>query len=205
MKGNDLFNSTDTTTRNSTNMVATHNDVNRDVYKTDPHELNVDGVTEKRPDDGQWLEQTTVHMKDETISFWKLFLDNWIYVVTYCSVFGSFGVCVGFLGPTVFDLGCQTHSDLKKMNWVFFVQLIMTLVGSISAGCMADRVPVHSLMLCGAVGVSLSMFFIPVCDNLSSLIFVLIVMGWCMGCLDCLANLIFVQCRSFLLFVHALP
>ncbi|KAK0063081.1 major facilitator superfamily domain-containing protein 4A [Biomphalaria pfeifferi] len=94
---------------------------------------------EIKMDDGQWLEQTTISTRDDAVSFWKLFLDNWIYVVTYCSVFGSFGVCVGFLGPTVFDLGCQTHSDLKQMNWVFFVQLIMTLVGSITAGCLADR------------------------------------------------------------------
>ncbi|ESP04552.1 hypothetical protein LOTGIDRAFT_89946, partial [Lottia gigantea] len=52
----------------------------------------------------------------------KLFKENWFYVVTYCLVFGSFGVCVGFLGPTVFDLGCQTQSNLKSMSWVFFVQ-----------------------------------------------------------------------------------
>lgn len=80
-----------------------------------------------------------IHSEELPNSFWKLFLDNWIYVVTYCLVFGSFGVCVGFLGPTVFDLGCQTHSSLWKMNWVFFVQLMMTLVGSISAGFMASR------------------------------------------------------------------
>ncbi|BFZ09112.1 hypothetical protein BsWGS_12150 [Bradybaena similaris] len=155
--------------------------------------LKDDTEPDKRTNDTQWVENTTVHMRDERISFWKLFLDNWMYVITYCCVFGSFGVCVGFLGPTVFDLGCQTHSDLKSMNWVFFVQLMMTLVGSISAGCMADRVPVHSLMLVGAVGVSLSMFFIPVCSNLTSLIVVLVIMGWCMGCLDCLANLQIIQ------------
>ncbi|XP_012939049.1 major facilitator superfamily domain-containing protein 4A [Aplysia californica] len=148
---------------------------------------------EKMGEDSQWVQHTSVHTRDETISFWKLFLDNWIYVMTYCTTFGSFGVCVGFLGPTVFDLGCQTHSDLKEMNWVFFVQLIMTLVGSISAGFLADKVPVHSLMLTGAVGVSLSMFVIPACGNLGTLIFVLIVMGWCMGCLDCLANLKIIQ------------
>ncbi|GFO43947.1 major facilitator superfamily domain-containing protein 4 [Plakobranchus ocellatus] len=96
-----------------------------------------------------WLEQTTIHTRDENISFWKLFLDSWLYVVTYCCVFGSFGVCVGFLGPTVFDLGCQTHSDMKQMNWVFFVQLIMTLVGSISAGLMAGNPQQGDLRLSG--------------------------------------------------------
>lgn len=89
----------------------------------------------------EWIEHTTIlprEMEDK-VSFWKLFTDNMTYVLTYCCVFGSFGVCVGFLGPTVFDLGCQTSSDQKEMNWVFFVQLIMTLVGSISAGCLAHR------------------------------------------------------------------
>ena len=82
--------------------------------------------------------QTLGNAKTE-IHFWELFKSNWIKVVTLCAVFGSFGVCVGFLGPTVFDLGCQTNSDLRKMSWVFFVQLLMTLVGSITAGFLANR------------------------------------------------------------------
>lgn len=48
-------------------------------------------------------------------------------------------------------------------------------------------------MLGGAVGVSLSMFVIPACSSLASLILVLIIMGWCMGCLDCLTNLKMIQ------------
>ncbi|KAL8610253.1 hypothetical protein ACOMHN_038948 [Nucella lapillus] len=145
----------------------------------------------------EWIEHTTIQPRevDEKVSFWKLFTDNWLYVLTYCCVFGSFGVCVGFLGPTVFDLGCQTSSDQKEMNWVFFVQLIMTLVGSISAGCLAQSVPNHLMMLTSGIGVSLSMFIIPACETLAYLLAVLILMGWCMGCLDCLANL-----RMILLF-----
>lgn len=93
---------------------------------------------EKEPSDLHCLHHMQFHGQ-ESVSFSKLFFDNWLYVITYCGVFGSFGVCVGFLGPTVFDLGCQTNADLKEMNWVFFVQLIMTLVGSISAGCLVLR------------------------------------------------------------------
>jgi hypothetical protein len=51
------------------------------------------------------------------------------------------------------------------------------------------------MMLGSGIGVSLAMFVIPACSNLVSLLFVLIIMGWCMGCLDCLANL-----RMILLF-----
>lgn len=145
----------------------------------------------------EWIEHTTFRTTEveDKISFCKLFVDNVLYVLTYCFSFGSFGVCVGFLGPTVFDLGCLTSSDQKQMNWVFFVQLIMTLVGSISAGCLAHSLPNHAMMLASGIGVSFSMFVIPACTNLESLLFVLIIMGWCMGCLDCLANL-----RMILLF-----
>lgn len=78
-------------------------------------------------------------LPQERVSFFKLFKENWISILTDCLTFGSFGMGVAFLGPTLFDLGCQTRSDLKDMNWVIFAQLVMTLVGSISAGCLAKR------------------------------------------------------------------
>jgi|JYMV01.1.fsa_nt_gi hypothetical protein len=78
-------------------------------------------------------------LQQERVSFKKLFKENWISIMTDCLTFGSFGMGVAFLGPTLFDLGCQTASDLKDMNWVIFAQLVMTLVGSISAGCLAKR------------------------------------------------------------------
>ncbi|KAK7102024.1 hypothetical protein V1264_020314 [Littorina saxatilis] len=51
------------------------------------------------------------------------------------------------------------------------------------------------MMLGSGIGVSLAMFVIPACNSLGTLLFVLMIMGWCMGCLDCLANL-----RMILLF-----
>ena len=122
----------------STVITGSGENTNGEVMKPKKGKITLKNKEEEL-NQAEWLEQTTLHTRDETISFWKLFLDNWIYVITYCCVFGSFGVCVGFLGPTVFDLGCQTRSDMKQMNWVFFVQLIMTLVGSISAGLMAGK------------------------------------------------------------------
>lgn len=76
---------------------------------------------------------------EETISFWGLFKKHKMSVLVDCLVFGIFGMGVAFLGPTLFDLGCQTKSDLKQMNWVFFVQLLMTMIGSISAGYLTGR------------------------------------------------------------------
>ncbi|XP_013395992.1 uncharacterized protein LOC106163065 [Lingula anatina] len=70
----------------------------------------------------------------EEVSFKSLFRQNWHPTIVYCSVFWSFGMCVAFLGPTLLDLGCQTSTDLNHMSWVFFAQLLCTLIGSIAAG-----------------------------------------------------------------------
>ena len=100
------------------------------------------------PDGQYWSEQTDreamdsnsgpIH-EDGKLSFWELFKKHKISVMVDCLVFGIFGMGVAFLGPTLFDLGCQTNTDLKQMNWVFFVQLLMTMIGSISAGYLTGR------------------------------------------------------------------
>lgn len=126
----------------------------------------------------------------EKVSFKRLFKENWISIMTDCLTFLSFGMGVAFLGPTLFDLGCQTESELKDMNWVIFAQLVMTLVGSISAGCLAKRaVPVYALLMIGMVGLPLFMYLVPSCTVFAWLLIDLLLMGWCMGCIDCVANL----------------
>lgn len=60
-------------------------------------------------------------------------------ILAYCSVFWSFGMCVAFLGPTLLDLGCVTSTDMKTISWVFFAQLLCSLIGSIAAGYLAQR------------------------------------------------------------------
>lgn len=125
----------------------------------------------------------------EMVSFTKLFTQNWLDVFTYCMVFGSFGMGVACLGPTLLDLGCQTGTDLREMSWVFFVQLLMTSIGSIVAGVLANRFAVSFLLFLSMVGMPLTMFIIPSCTGLAGLVIVVMIMGLCMGCIDCIANL----------------
>ena len=54
--------------------------------------------------------------------------------LTYWSVFFSFGLCIAFLGPTLLDLRCQTHSSLPQISWVFFSQQLCLLLGSLLKG-----------------------------------------------------------------------
>ena len=50
---------------------------------------------EKKLNANELIEHTSVEAEEVTFSFWKLFMDNWVYVMTYNLSFGSFGVCVG--------------------------------------------------------------------------------------------------------------
>ena len=74
-----------------------------------------------------------------TSTFWPLFRCHWHQVITYCAVFWMFGMCVAFLGPTLLDLGCQTSTDMKTISWVFFSQLLCSLIGASVAGYLVQR------------------------------------------------------------------
>ncbi|GAB1602524.1 Hypothetical predicted protein [Argonauta hians] len=127
--------------------------------------------------------------KLETVNFCSLFKKHWLDVFTYCTVFCSFGMGVACLGPTLLDLGCQTATDLREMSWVFFVQLLMTSIGTIVAGYLANRCAVSFLLFLAMAGMPFTMFIIPSCTGLAGLVIVVMLMGLCMGCIDCVANL----------------
>eukprot|EP00061_Rhincodon_typus_P014903 g42277.t1 len=65
---------------------------------------------------------------------WGLFKRNLQPTLTLWSAFCSFGLCMAFLGPTLLDLRCQTHSSLQQITWVFFAQNFCVLVGTIIGG-----------------------------------------------------------------------
>uniref|UniRef100_A0A914WC67 Cytochrome b5 heme-binding domain-containing protein n=1 Tax=Plectus sambesii TaxID=2011161 RepID=A0A914WC67_9BILA len=124
----------------------------------------------------------------ETGHFRSLFLANKAKVIVYCAVFWSFGMCVGFLGPTLWDLGCQTATVIPTMAWVFFSQSLFMLIGSLLAGFLIKRFTAHPVLLAGMVGITLTFVLIPSCSDLSALGFVLAIMGFSMGLIDTTAN-----------------
>ncbi|WAR26538.1 MFS4B-like protein [Mya arenaria] len=50
-------------------------------------------------------------------------------------------------------------------------------------------IPAHILLCIGMTGLPITMFIIPACRVLAELLINLMVMGWFMGCVDCVANL----------------
>ncbi|XP_072134843.1 major facilitator superfamily domain-containing protein 4A isoform X1 [Mobula birostris] len=121
---------------------------------------------------------------------WGLFKRNLQPTITLWSAFCSFGLCMAFLGPTLLDLRCQTHSSLKQITWVFFAQNFCVLVGTIIGGvfkktfsCSLSALFVSTLLISAVFSI------IPFCSNVIILAFVLAVAGLAMGCIDTIANL----------------
>ncbi|XP_078054014.1 major facilitator superfamily domain-containing protein 4A isoform X1 [Mustelus asterias] len=121
---------------------------------------------------------------------WALFKRNLQPTLTLWSAFCSFGLCMAFLGPTLLDLRCQTHSSLQQITWVFFAQNFCVLVGTIIGGafkktfsCSLGALFISTLLISAVFSI------IPFCNNVIILAFVLAVAGLAMGCIDTIANL----------------
>ncbi|KAF6075213.1 major facilitator superfamily domain containing 4A [Phyllostomus discolor] len=110
--------------------------------------------------------------------------------VTYWSVFLSFGLCIAFLGPTLLDLRCQTHSSLSQISWVFFSQQLCLLLGSIIGGVF-KRTLAQSLWALFSSSLTISLVFavIPFCRDVKVLAAVMALAGLAMGCIDTVANM----------------
>ncbi|XP_004700172.1 major facilitator superfamily domain-containing protein 4A [Echinops telfairi] len=110
--------------------------------------------------------------------------------LTYWSVFFSFGLCIAFLGPTLLDLRCQTHSSLARVSWVFFSQQLCLLLGSIFGGVF-KRTLAQSLwaLFTSSLAISLVFVIIPFCRNVEVLALVMALAGLAMGCIDTVANM----------------
>lgn len=121
---------------------------------------------------------------------WALFRRQWRQTVTYWSVFFSFGLCIAFLGPTILDLRCQTHSTLQQITWVFFSQQFFLLLGS-TLGGLFKRTLLSSLWALFSSTLIISVVFalIPLCYNVVMLSIALAIAGMAMGVIDTVANL----------------
>ncbi|KAG8518087.1 Major facilitator superfamily domain-containing protein 4A [Galemys pyrenaicus] len=110
--------------------------------------------------------------------------------LTYWSVFFSVGLGIAFLGPTLLDLRCQTHSSLPQISWVFFSQQLCLLLGS-ALGGVFKRTLAQSLWVLFASSLAISLVFavIPFCHNVRVLAAVMALAGLAMGCIDTVANM----------------
>lgn len=119
-----------------------------------------------------------------------IFKRNLQPTLTYWSVFFSFGLCIAFLGPTLLDLRCQTHSSLREITWVFFAQQFFILVGSCLAGVFKKTLKLCLIILfLSSLVISLVFAIIPFCGHVGVLALVMAIAGLAMGCIDTISNM----------------
>ncbi|KAM8975955.1 major facilitator superfamily domain-containing protein 4A [Pelodytes ibericus] len=119
-----------------------------------------------------------------------LFKKNLQPTLTYWSVFFSFGLCIAFLGPTLLDLRCQTHSSLQDITWVFFAQQFCLLVGSSLVGVFKKTLKLCLYVLfVSSLIISLVFVIIPFCSHVGVLAMVMAIAGLAMGSIDTISNL----------------
>lgn len=82
---------------------------------------------------------STAMIQHEKGYYRNLFAQHKYATITYCLVFWSFGMCVGILGPTLWDLGCLTGTVLSTVKWVIFAQSISTMIGSMLGGFFINQ------------------------------------------------------------------
>lgn len=110
--------------------------------------------------------------------------------ITYWSVFFSFGLCIAFLGPTILDLRCLTHSSLQDITWVFFAQQFCILVGSTLGGAFKKSLKLClSILFTSSLIISMVFVIIPFCRHVGVLAVVMAVAGLSMGCIDTISNM----------------
>ena len=93
---------------------------------------------QQNPPPQNW-DKPQISEQNHVTGYKDLFKRNWHPTIVYCGVFWSFGMCVGFLGPTLLDLGCQTSTTMDTFSWVFLAQLLFTLIGSLVAGYLSQK------------------------------------------------------------------
>lgn len=76
---------------------------------------------------------------ENRFDYLKLFKKNWKPTLAYCAAFLSFGISVGFIGPTLLDLSCLTSTTQDLLSWIFFAQLFFTLIGALISGGLSHR------------------------------------------------------------------
>lgn len=96
------------------------------------------------------------------------------------------------LGPTLQALTEQTESSLDRISILFTVKSLGFLVGSFFVGRIYDRVKGHPIFLVALLGMTATLFLIPLVNQLTTLSIIIFFLGLCLGSLDVGGNTLLV-------------
>jgi len=122
---------------------------------------------------------------------------NQKYVTTaaYYLAFILLGLTIAAEGPTLLRLAENTSSALDQISSIFIFGSFGYLSGSYIGGRIYDRVSGHRFMAGVVILLGVTITFVPVVTSLSTLLFIILILGLAKGALD-------VGCNTLLLWIH---
>lgn len=122
---------------------------------------------------------------------------NQKYIITaaYYLAFILLGLSVGAEGPTLLKLAKNTSSALDQISSIFIFGSLGYLLGSYISGRIYDRMPGHQVMAGMLVLMGITVALVPVATSLSTLLLIILILGFAKGALD-------VGCNTLILWVH---
>ena len=70
---------------------------------------------------------------------WQLFKENMFVTIGYFLLYLAFGICIGFMGPTLEDLSCYIKEEVTLVSWAFFAQTCCMVLGIFIGGFLSKR------------------------------------------------------------------
>ena len=118
-----------------------------------------------------------------------------IITAAYYLAFILLGLSVGAEGPTLLKLAENTSSALDQISSIFIFGSLGYLLGSYISGRIYDRMPGHQVMAGMLVLMGITVALVPVATSLSTLLLIILILGFAKGALD-------VGCNTLILWVH---
>lgn len=110
----------------------------------------------------------------------------------YYAMFAAFGLTFSVLGPTLPALAELTGSGLQAISFLFVARSAGSLIGSLLAGPLYDRLPEHAVMAAFLAFIALTLFLTPSSALLLALTAVTLLLGFAQGGLNVGGNALLV-------------
>ena len=116
-----------------------------------------------------------------------------VITASYFACFGSIGVSLASLGPSLLELSATLHSDVDTLGFLFVARACGYLTGSAAAGWLFDRVRnTHALIIAGQLLSACGCAVLPRLGSVASSAVAVSTQGICMGLLDTGGNVLLI-------------
>jgi len=133
--------------------------------------------------------QTSITASSKTPAAGAALHNTWGYYAAFIAL----GLSSSVVGPTLLNLSENTGSRLNEISIIFLIRSLGYLIGSVQGGRLFDRIPGNRMMVLLLVGMSASLFFVPLSTSLWLLAALMFITGTTEAGIDVGGNTLLVR------------